>query len=352
MEKWIKKYLILFGLLIISIFAFKYILIYLTPFILAIIFASLIDPIVNWLAENTFLNRGFSVIVVLVLTVVLIVTFILFGISQTYLELNRALKNLPDYNTLNDRFQWFFQGNSQMTKIIEDLEISQPIKNILSSNLEMIYENIKNGLINFINTILSYLSKLPMLFTILLLSFIATFFISKDKEKLNKYFLNIFPAKWKDQAEKVRSELINSAIGFIRAQFILISMTGIISWLGLIIIGSQYALVMAISAAILDLIPIIGPALIFYPMIIYNIVLGNIGRAVSFFILHIFLSAVRSGSEGKIVGKSLGIYPLSTMIALYAGFRIMGLIGFIVGPAVLVLIKAIIQADLINIGEE
>ncbi|HKL76598.1 MAG TPA: sporulation integral membrane protein YtvI [Halanaerobiales bacterium] len=352
MEDWIKKYLILFGILIISIFVFKYILIYLTPFILAIIFASLIDPIVNWLEKNTFLNRGFSVIIVLVLAIAIIVTFILFGISQSYLELNRALKNLPDYNSLNDRFKWFFQENNQLTNLINELKLSEPIKNILSSNLEMIYENIKNGLISFINTILSYLSKLPMFFTILFLSFIATFFISKDKEKLNKYFLNIFPDKWKPQAEKVRNELINSAIGFIRAQLILISITGVISWIGLMIIGSQYSLIIAVSAAILDLIPIIGPALMFYPLIIYNIIIGHIGKGISLFILHIILAAIRSGSEGKIVGKSLGIYPLSTMIALYAGFRIMGLIGFIVGPAVLVLIKAFIQADLINIIEE
>ncbi|MGM0437460.1 MAG: sporulation integral membrane protein YtvI [Bacillota bacterium] len=352
MEDWIKKYLILIGLLIISIFIFKYILIYLTPFILAVVFASLIDPIVNWLEKNTFLNRGFSVIVVLALSVAIIITFILFGISQSYLELNRALKNLPDYSTLNNRFQWFFQENNQITNIIEELEISQPIKNILSSNLEMIYESIKNGLISFINTILSYLSKLPMFFTILFLSFIATFFISRDKQKLNKYFLNIFPEKWKGQAEKVRIELINSAIGFIRAQLILISITGIISFIGLVIIGSQYSLVMAISAALLDLIPIIGPALMFYPMIIYNIILGNIGRAIGLFILHTLIAGVRSGSEGKIVGESLGVYPLSTMIALYAGFRIMGLIGFIIGPGVLILLKAIIQADLINIGEE
>jgi len=151
MEDWIKKYLILFGILIISIFVFKYILIYLTPFILAIIFASLIDPIVNWLEKNTFLNRGFSVIIVLVLAIAIIVTFILFGISQSYLELNRALKNLPDYNSLNDRFKWFFQENNQLTNLINELKLSEPIKNILSSNLEMIYENIKNGLISFLS---------------------------------------------------------------------------------------------------------------------------------------------------------------------------------------------------------
>ena len=352
MEKWIKKYIILIVLLVLFIFLVKNLFIYLTPFVLAIVFASLIDPIVEWIEKKTFLNRSLSVVLVLILSVSLIIILFIFGFSQVYLELNRALQNLPDYNTLNDRFQWFFQENNQLQNIIDDLEISPTLKNLLNSNLEVIYENVRNGLIKLINTILSYLTKLPMFFTILFLSFIATYFISKDKDKLNKYFLDIFPNKWKKQAEKVRVEMISSAIGFIRAQIILITITGIISGIGLMIIGSQYSLILAISAAILDLIPIIGPALMFYPMIVYNIILGNISGAISLFVLHTVLAAIRSGSEGKIVGESLGIYPLSTMIALYAGFRIMGLIGFVVGPAVLVLIKAIIQADLINFVEE
>ena len=129
-------------------------------------------------------------------------------------------------------------------------------------------------------------------------------------------------------------------------------MTGLITGVGLTILGNQYALVLGISAAILDLIPIIGPALIFFPWILYNLILGEISHGISLLILYIILAAVRSGSEGKVMGENLGIYPLSTMIALYVGFRVLGTIGFILGPALLVIIKAIIQADLISIYEE
>lgn len=348
MDKWWKKYLIIVILLIFFVFLLKYLFIYFTPFVLAIIFASLIDPIVGWIEKKTVLNRGFSVILVLILSLSLIVILVIFGVSQIYLELNRALQNLPDYNTLNNQFQWLFEQNYQLQQFIDELEISPAIKNVLDTNLEMIYDALKNGLVKLINGVMGYFTKLPMFLTILFLSFIATFFISRDKTKLNGFLLNIFPPHWRGQIGEVKGDLMSSANGFIRAQIILITMTGIITGIGLSIIGSQYALILGITAAVLDLIPIIGPALIFYPWILYNIILGNVTSAISLFVLHIILAAVRSGSEGKIMGENLGIYPLSTMIALYVGFRVMGIIGFIIGPAVLVLIKAIIQADLIN----
>lgn len=347
-----KNLLIITILLVVGIFALKYIFIYFSPFIIAVIFASLIDPIVSWLDRKLPIDRGFSVVFVLGLSITIIVILIIFGVSQVYLELNRLLRNLPDYNALGNQFSWIIQQNNQVQEFINDLEISSSVKNVLNSNLEMIYQALRNGLVELINTVLGYISKLPLILTILFLSFIATFFISRDKSEINQYILRLFPQQWKTKVDNVRKELISSALGFIRAQLILISMTGLITGVGLTILGNQYALVLGISAAILDLIPIIGPALIFFPWILYNLILGEISHGISLLILYIILAAVRSGSEGKVMGENLGIYPLSTMIALYVGFRVLGTIGFILGPALLVIIKAIIQADLISIYEE
>jgi len=113
--------------------------------------------------------------------------------------------------------------------------------------------------------------------------------------------------------------------------------------------GNQYALVVGAAAAILDLIPIIGPALLFYPWIAVALIFGNFSQAFSLFLLHLFLAGVRSASEGKIMGKNLGLHPLATMTALFSGYRILGAIGFVVGPTFLVIIKAIVDSDLIDI---
>lgn len=186
---------------------------------------------------------------------------------------------------------------------------------------------------------------------ILFISFIATFFISKDRDKIKTFLVKLFPKEVQPKIANVFSQLNISAIGYIRAMLILISITGIITGLGLTLLGNQYAVIFAVAAAILDLIPIIGPAMLFYPWIIISLLMQNISFAFSLVILHAFIAGIRSASEGKIMGKNLGLHPLATMTAIYSGFRILGGIGVVVGPSFLVLVKAIIDSELIDIKE-
>lgn len=350
-RKWYIKYLLMFIFLLISLIFLKYFFLYFTPFIMAAVIASLINPIVDFLDEKFPLHRGFSVIIVLFLALIILITFIFFGGAQIYLELNRLLRNLPDYRTIDTQIQWLAEQNEQFEQFIANWEISDAIKDSINNNLQMIYNGVRNSVISFINTVLELLSKLPRVFMILFISFIAAFFISRDRENIKIFLVNIFPEEVKPKIANVFSQLNISAVGYIRAILILITITGLISGIGVTLIGNQYALIVGITAAVLDLIPIIGPALLFYPWIIISILYGNLSQAFSLFILHLALSVVRSASEGKIMGEHLGLHPLATMISLYSGYMILGKIGFVVGPTFLVLIKAIADSDLIDIND-
>ncbi len=351
MDKWMIRYLIIIGAMLIALFALKYVYIYFTPFIIAAILASLINPIVNYLNDKIPIHRGFIVIFVLLFLVTILVVFVIVGFSQGYLELNRLLRNLPDYKTLGNQLQWILQQNNQFNELLNNLEISEGVRTSINSNLQMIYDTIRNSLVNLINTVLGFIGMLPMIITILFLSFIATFFISRDANKIKDFMVDLFPEETHLKINKVMNQLNKSAVGYIRALIILISITGVITGIGLSILGNQYALIIAISAALLDLIPIIGPALVFYPWIIFSFLSGNISFGVALLILHLILAAVRSGSEGKIMGESLGLHPLATMISLYAGFRILGGLGILVGPSLLVVVKAIADSQLIVFKE-
>ncbi len=329
----------------------EYIYIYLSPFIIATILASLINPVINKLEKKFIVPRGLIVLFVLVILITFIIILIIIGISQIYLELDNLLEDLPDYQTLGEQFNWLIEQNNRLHEMINNLEISESIKEVIDDNLQLFYDSVRASLISLINNLLSMLRKFPLIFLILFLSFIATFFISKDKDKLNKYIVNLFPKKYHPKVYKFRNELIHSAMGLIRAQLILISITGTITIIGLILLDNQYAVVLGISAAILDLIPIIGPSLIFYPWILYNLILRNFLFAFSLLLLHTTIVAVRSGIEGKIIGYSLGLHPLTTMMALYVGYRTMGTIGFLVGPTILIIIKVLIKTDLITLKE-
>jgi sporulation integral membrane protein YtvI len=347
----IKRNLIITVLFILGIVLIRYFFIYFSPFIIATVMAFLINPIVDKFDEWIPLNRGFSVFLVLVLLISLLLIFIILGGSQIYLESNRLLRNLPDYNTFEDSFQWFMDQNNQLKLFIDNLDLSPSIKNAIDSNLQVLYNALKNGLIKIINSVLGLFGKLPHIFTILFLSFIATYFISRDKDLINDFIIKLFPGEIRSKIFRVEKELVSSAVGFIRAELILISITGIISGIGLLILGNQYALIIGISSALLDLIPIIGPALIFIPWIIYNLVVVNFSYSFKLLIIYTLMAGVRQGAEGKIMGSSLGLHPLTTMIALYVGFRTMGAIGFIIGPAILVIFKSIYRADIIHIKE-
>jgi sporulation integral membrane protein YtvI len=350
-RKWYIKYLLMFIFLLISLIFLKHFFLYFTPFIIASVIASLINPIVDFLDGKFPVHRGFSVIIVLFLVLIILITFIFFGGAQIYLELNRLLRNLPDYRTIDTQIQWLAEQNEEFEQFIANWEISDAIKDSISNNLQMLYNGIRNTVISFINAALELLGKLPRVFMILFISFIAAFFISRDREKIKLFLVNIFPEEVKPKIANVFSQLNISAVGYIRAILILITITGFISGIGVTLIGNQYALIVGITAAVLDLIPIIGPALLFYPWIIISILYGNITQAFSLFILHLTLSVVRSASEGKIMGEHLGLHPLATMISLYSGYMILGTVGFVVGPTFLVLIKAIVDSDLVDIND-
>ena len=350
-KNWYSKYFLMLLFLVFALFFLRHIFIYFTPFIIAAVIASLINPIVDLLDEKIPIHRGFSVLIVLLLVVVILASFIIIGGAQIYLELNRLLRNLPDFRTIDAQIQWLAEQNQQLEYLLESWEVSEAVRESIRANIQLLYNGIRDAMISIINNILEMLTRLPSVFMILFISFIATFFISRDRDDIKSFLVNLFPEDVKPKIANVFKQLNVSAVGYIRALLILITISGTIAGVGVNLMGFEYAVIIGVTAAILDLIPIIGPALLFYPWIVVSIIYGNFAQAFSLFLLHLFLAGVRSASEGKIMGENLGVHPLATMIALFAGFRILGAIGFVVGPTFLVIIKAVTDSELVNIRD-
>jgi len=344
-------FLIIISLIMIVLFL-QFLLRYFTPFILAIILANLINIPVNFLQKYFSFSRGFNVVLVLMCIIALTIFFTVFGVFRIYLEIEKLIENLPeDYDSLEEQINWLLLQNRYLYQRIATLNLPGVVMDFLNENLPLFYDDLRKIIFLMAGEFFKIIQKLPMVLTVLLLGFLASFFICRDKDKINDFLNSHLPEKWSRNIFLIKKEMLDSSLGFIRAQFILIAITGIITSCGLFIIGSSYYLTLGVFAAVLDLIPIIGPALIFYPWILYNLLSGSISFAIYLLILHTVLAIVRSLIESKIIGKNLGLHPLTIMIALYSGFRLMGLAGFVIGPAFLIIIKAIYKADLITIGE-
>ena len=105
------------------------------------------------------------------------------------------------------------------------------------------------------------------------------------------------------------------------------------------------AVLLALFIAVLDALPVIGAGLFLIPMMLYGIIVGDAGMAVGFGLIYLMTIVVRQLLEPRLIGRQLGLYPLATMMAMYAGLQAMGFLGMLLGPLMLLLCKVALTAD-------
>ncbi len=347
MDRTIRQMLITVLILLAGLFVIRFLFMLFAPFIIALILAKLIDPAVTGLEKKVPGGRTAATLLVLAVLVGVLVLLLVLGVSRLYVEVNQIIRTLPEYEALVEQLQ--FEGDWR--ELLESFEVSDTILDAIEDNMQIIFTTVRSGVLEIANHTLNAISRLPMALVILFLSIVATFYLSKDKERIDRMVYKLFPDEWEKRVTRFKKELSESALGYIKAQLILISISGTITGIGLFIMDSEYALSLAVMAAVLDLIPIIGPALIFYPWAIFSVLTGSLSTAAGLIAIHLTLTGVRSAAEGQIIGGNIGIHPLATLMSLFAGFRLLGVVGLLAGPILLVLVKTSARAGLIPFWE-
>ena len=115
--------------------------------------------------------------------------------------------------------------------------------------------------------------------------------------------------------------------------------------IGLMLMRIRYALLMAFIISLLDALPVIGIGIILVPWGIWSLITGEMGIGIGLLILYAVSAIVRQIAEPRIVGKSLGIHPLVTILLMYVGYTLFGLAGLIFLPVASALITTVIGKD-------
>lgn len=332
--KW-KKQIILVGIFLAIVFSLKIFIFTLTPFFLALIITFIIDKPVCMLSKKIPRNVAVLLMILIVLTV--FVLFSIFIVTNTAYELIYLSRYLPEYR-------------EQIVEYIDDLLLKQQemfermpdiVSNILTRILDNIYQRGEGYLSNMINWSLNITFYIPGYIIILLFTIIATFFISKDK----RLILNYLRSKEKI-AQVLDSSIINDIFSYLKVQLLILTNTTILTGITFTILGYPYVILLAFLNGILDLIPVIGPGAILWPLIIYNLFMGNIRNAVILFILYVILISARPFLESKILGANIGVHPLILLLGIYIGLITMGLQGIILAPLSIITFKAILNTGL------
>ncbi|MFD1707949.1 sporulation integral membrane protein YtvI [Siminovitchia sediminis] len=323
------------------------------PFIIALIFAAAMNPAVNFIEKRWKFPRALAVFVTLILLIgiftgliTLLIAEIVSGASYlatvvpehvanfiSFIESWFASQVIPFYNNLAGMFQSLDSGQQDT------------IMKSITDTGSKITENVTAFLQNFFLKLPGLVSWIPNAATVIIFSLLATFFISKDWNRLNALAGRLFPERVKNSGARVFEDLKKALAGFVKAQITLISITLVIILIGLLIMRINYAITIALIMGVLDLLPYLGTGLVFVPWIIYEVLTGDFGLALGLAILYTVVVVQRQIMEPKILSSNIGLNPLGTLIALFVGFKLVGFLGLIIGPVTLVLLTTLHKAN-------
>ncbi|MXQ54115.1 sporulation integral membrane protein YtvI [Shimazuella alba] len=324
------------------------------PFLIGWVIAMLMEPIILLLERKCKIPRLLGSFLVLFLLLSLLLTLVIFLIAGIVVELTNLAQKLPSFfNDLGQLlFEKFVQQNTFINHILDTIQMYLQKNPTQQASIQAtIQENIsaltKQGtmlITDIISGIGTFLGNLPYLITVMVFITLATFFISLKWPRINARLEKIIPDHIRTVGGTVFHDLKKALVGFIGAQLTLITISAVIMYIGLLILQVPYAISIAIIIGIVDLLPYLGVGAVLVPWIIYLFFIGNIHLAIGLSIVYLIILITRQSIEPKLVATSIGLDPLVTLIALFIGLNLLGVLGFIVGPTVAVIIIALHKA--------
>lgn len=322
----LKKVFVLIISLGILILAGKLFMFYI-PFLIAYIISLLVEPLIKFINKKTELSRKTSSVIVLATVFVVLVGLVVWGIVRLVSESTNLLEGLNTY--LEKAIEWI---NSGIKKIdMNKLAISEEIKQMIQSASTDLLSKATNILKNFLTSFLSGLKSIPTILIYTVITILATYFITSDKIYIWDRMEHHIPKKILGKISTKVQKITHSLGEYLKAQITMVGISFVIILMGLNIfylmdMNVGYPLLMALFIGFVDALPILGAGTVMVPWSI--ILFLNNDYSVGFSILGLYISvvAIRQILEPKIVSKKIGVHPLFTLIAMYTGFKLLGVI--------------------------
>jgi sporulation integral membrane protein YtvI len=324
------------------------------PFVIGWLIAMLIEPMVRWLNKRAKIPRWAGVTLILLLLLSLLLTLIIFLVAEIVVELTKLADFLPMiFDKIGQTFvQTFTKENTDFRRIIDTVqtyleknpEHEQRISQSIQENIGVIADKGSEFITGILVGIGQFISNLPYLITVLVFITLAALFIGWDWPRLRKKILWVIPVDIQKTIRSILTDLKKALLGFVRAQLAMVTITAVIMLIGLTILKVPYAFTIAFIIGLVDLLPYLGVGAVLVPWIIYLFLTGNLQWAIGLSITYGIIITVRQFLEPKFVASSIGIDPLLTLISLFVGLKLFGMIGLILGPVTVVILMALHRA--------
>lgn len=336
-------------LLIISgIFIAYKLAVFYIPFIIAMLIATLVEPLIKLIMKIAKIKRKTAAIIALVLVVAIIGTMIGLLITKVVSESTNLLSNL------NTHFDSVYKWGMGVFNNIENIEIPEEALKVVQNSLTSIIDTAKTIVINLVTGLVNAITSIPTMITYIFITILAIIFICFDREYIPNIIKSQVPTKWTQKVKQIFNEMCSVSIKYIKAEAKLSFICFVLVLIGLLLfdlfgLNVQYPIIMAIFIGFIDMLPLFGAGAVMIPWVVYLVITGNVPLAIGVAILWGFWAIIKQFMEPKMVSTEMGMHPIFTLIGMYTGFKLAGVIGLILGPIIFIIIKNIFK-ELINKG--
>lgn len=344
----VKKYsTIVIGLIILALVIY-FVLPVSVPIIVALITALFLAPAVTAIVERAKLSRSLAVFIVFILFLLLLSFTGYFLLTRAMTQLNQFVENIPyTINEINLAWNTFLQ-NLRVQFDQYSPEIVDDIDNVVTTMLFDLRNNLQN--LDIIGAVTNILMSIPAYLISFLVYLISLYLFLLEPPRLKTKVLGYMTEKTAEKVKFMSSRLSYVIFGFFKAQFLVSIIIFVVSLIGLLFIAPEVAVIMSIIIWVIDFIPIIGSIAVLAPWAGYHIIAGNTALAIQLLILAAVLLTIRRTVEPKVMGHHIGLSPLATLISLYLGLQLLGILGFILGPLIVILFTSAREAGIIKLN--
>lgn len=314
------------------------------PFVIGWFISYVASPIVKWLERRLKIVKklGSAMIIILVLAGVILLVY--FVGSRIWRECMTLIQNLPDlYEELETGLR---QIGDNLNVVFERLPEAvqnawyQMIDNLdqsMGALMQQISEPTVTAASNFVK-------RIPSILIGFIVTIISAYFFIAEREMVIEWAKKVSPDPIVRRMSMVMANLKYAVGGYFKAQFKIMLVIFVILLAGFSLIGIHFSILLAIGIAFLDFLPFFGTGTALIPWAVYKFMVGDYRMVVALVIIYVVSQLVHQLIQPKLVGDSIGLNPLFTLVLIYIGYKIGSVLGMIfavpVGMIALNLYKA------------
>ena len=323
---------------------FKYALSILLPFALSFFVALISRPVINRLCKNTRMNRSLVSVTVMFLTLFLFSYLIFAALSSAVTQLGNIISSISAELEGEENFITEFFGFIDGLKLrfpFLDSNILGGDESVYSLAVGMLSSGLKDMGGRLTSLLASTVASLPGIFITAGVVVLSLFYFSKDYDKICIYLKGMLPPAIGGILTDVKKDVLSVCVKYFKSYFMLLLLTFAELFVGLLILKVENAFVLAAIISIVDILPVFGVGTVLIPWALFLFIGGNTSLAMGILILYVAVYFLRQIEEPRIMGKQMNVHPLFALFTVYAGLKLGGIGGMIIGPFIAFIIKTL-----------